>query len=59
MKRLDLEDAAQVLNLPPASKYAVRAEEVVLALSGLCKARAVTRQEPLPAVRARLADRER
>lgn len=39
--RLALEDAAQVLNLPPASKYAVSAEDVVLALSGLCKARAV------------------
>ncbi|MBT2549993.1 HipA domain-containing protein [Arthrobacter sp. ISL-65] len=34
-----LEDAAQVLNLPPASKYAVSSEEAVLALagkSGLC-----------------------
>lgn len=39
--RLGLEDAAQVLNLPPASKYAVSAEEVVLALAGLCKAKVV------------------
>lgn len=39
--RLALEDAAQVLNLPPASKYAVSSEEAVLALAGLCKARAV------------------
>lgn len=39
--RLALEDAAQVLNLPPASKYAVSAEEVVLALAGLCKAKVV------------------
>jgi len=39
--RLALEDAAQVLDLPPASKYAVSSEEVVLALAGLCKAKAV------------------
>ena len=39
--RLALEDAAQVLDLPPASKYAVSSEEVVLALAGPCKARAV------------------
>lgn len=39
--RLALEDAAQVLNLPPASKYAVSSEEVVEALAGLCKAKAV------------------
>lgn len=39
--RLALEDAAQVLNLPPASKYAVSAEVVVLALAGLCKAKVV------------------
>ena len=39
--RLPLEDAAQVLNLPPASKYAVSSEEAVLALAGLCKARPV------------------
>jgi serine/threonine-protein kinase HipA len=39
--RLALEDAAQVLNLPPASKYAVSSEDVVLALGGLCKAQAV------------------
>jgi serine/threonine-protein kinase HipA len=40
-KRLALEDAAQVLDLPPASKYAVSSEDVILALAGLCKARAV------------------
>jgi serine/threonine-protein kinase HipA len=39
--RLALEDAAQVVNLPPASKYSVSSEDVVLALAGLCKARAV------------------
>jgi serine/threonine-protein kinase HipA len=39
--RLPLEDAAQVLDLPPASKYAVSSEEAVLALAGLCKARPV------------------
>lgn len=39
--RLALEDGAQVLNLPPASKYAVSSERLVLALAGLCKARAV------------------
>lgn len=39
--RLPLEDAAQVLNLPPASKYAVSSEEAVLALAGLCKAKPV------------------
>lgn len=39
--RLALEDGAQVLNLPPASKYAVSSEDVVLALGGLCKAQAV------------------
>ncbi|MEV7661345.1 HipA domain-containing protein [Paenarthrobacter sp. NPDC089316] len=41
IRRLPLEDAAQVMNLPPASKYAVRSEDVVLALAGLCKARPV------------------
>ncbi|RKO25367.1 type II toxin-antitoxin system HipA family toxin [Pseudarthrobacter phenanthrenivorans] len=39
--RLALEDGAQVLNLPPASKYAVSSEQLVLALAGLCKAKAV------------------
>ncbi|MDI3195691.1 HipA domain-containing protein [Pseudarthrobacter sp. AL07] len=39
--RLALEDGAQVLNLPPASKYAVSSEAVVLALAGLCKAKAI------------------
>lgn len=39
--RLPLEDAAQVLNLPPASKYAVSSEEAVIALAGLCRARPV------------------
>jgi serine/threonine-protein kinase HipA len=42
--RLALEDAAQVMNLPPASKYAVSSEEVVLALAGLCKAQAVAKR---------------
>jgi len=36
--RLPLEDAAQVLDLPPASKYAVSSEDAALALAGLCKA---------------------
>src|SRR5688500_9379812 len=39
--RLPLEDAAQVLNLPPASKYAVSSEDAVIALAGLCRARPV------------------
>ena len=39
--RLALEDGAQVLNLPPASKYAVSSERLVLALAGLCKAKVV------------------
>ncbi|PTT58646.1 type II toxin-antitoxin system HipA family toxin, partial [Arthrobacter sp. HMWF013] len=39
--RLAMEDAAQVLDLPPASKYAVNSEDVVLALARLCKANAV------------------
>jgi serine/threonine-protein kinase HipA len=38
--RLALEDAAQVMNLPPASNYAVSSEEAVLAFAGLCKAQA-------------------
>ncbi|MDR6555777.1 serine/threonine-protein kinase HipA [Arthrobacter pascens] len=42
--RLPLEDGTQVLGLPPASKYAINSEEVVLALAGHCKA-------PLVAVR--------
>lgn len=41
MTRLALEDAAQVMNLPPASKYAVSSEDAVLALAGLCKAKAI------------------
>lgn len=41
IRRLPLEDAAQVMNLPPASKYAVSSEDVVVALAGLCKARPV------------------
>ncbi|WP_284975662.1 HipA domain-containing protein [Arthrobacter sp. efr-133-TYG-104] len=41
VRRVPLEDAAQVMNLPPASKYAVSSEDVVLALAGLCKARPV------------------
>lgn len=39
--RLALEDGAQVMNLPPASKYAVTSEQLVLALAGLCRAKAV------------------
>lgn len=42
--RLPLEDGTQVLGLPPASKYAINSEDVVLALAGHCKA-------PLVAVR--------
>ncbi len=38
---LQMEDAAQVLGLPPSSKYNVNAEEVVIALAGACKAPAV------------------
>ncbi|MET3172480.1 UNVERIFIED_ORG: serine/threonine protein kinase HipA of HipAB toxin-antitoxin module [Arthrobacter sp. UYCu721] len=41
LRRLALEDAGQVLNLPPASKCAVSSEDVVLALAGLCKAKAI------------------
>ncbi|MCT9625646.1 HipA domain-containing protein [Pseudarthrobacter equi] len=41
LARLALEDAAQVLNLPPSSKYAVSADDAILALTGVCKARAV------------------
>ena len=39
--RLALEDGAQVMGLPPASKYSVSSERLVLALAGLCKAKAV------------------
>lgn len=38
---LPLEDAAQVLGLPPSSKYNVSSEQVVSALAGACKAPAV------------------
>lgn len=41
LQRLALEDAAQVLNLPPASKYAVSSEELVEALAGMCKAKPI------------------
>ncbi|GAA1416171.1 hypothetical protein AUR04nite_35250 [Glutamicibacter uratoxydans] len=37
-RRFALEDAMQVLNLPPASKYAVTAEEASLALATRCHA---------------------
>ncbi len=37
-KRFALEDAMQVLNLPPAAKYSVTAEEASLALSARCHA---------------------
>ncbi len=36
--RLPMEDGAQVLGLPPASKYSVASEEVASALAGRCKA---------------------
>ncbi len=36
--RLPLEDAMQVLNLPPASKYAVTTEQVIQALAAQCQA---------------------
>lgn len=39
--RLAMEDAAQVMGLPPASKYNVDSEAVVKALTGACKAPAV------------------
>lgn len=38
---LPLEDGAQVLGLPPSSKYNVSSEEVAVALSGACRAPAV------------------
>lgn len=38
---LPLEDAAQVMGLPPASKYNVPAEEAVNALADVCRARPV------------------
>jgi len=37
-RRLALEDATQVLGLPPADKYRVDASDAVLALSALCSA---------------------
>ncbi len=40
-ERLPLEDATQVLGLPPASKYHIDSERVVAALSGHCTAPAV------------------
>jgi serine/threonine-protein kinase HipA len=40
-RHLPAEDGAQVLGVPPASKYSVAAEEVVSALSRVCKAPAV------------------
>ncbi|GAA4025136.1 type II toxin-antitoxin system HipA family toxin [Arthrobacter methylotrophus] len=36
--RLPMEDGAQIMGLPPASKYSVTSEEVAAALSGRCKA---------------------
>lgn len=38
---LPLEDAAQVMGLPPASKYTVSAEDAVAALADACRARLV------------------
>lgn len=40
-RRLGLEDATQVLGLPPASKYTVPAEQAVLGLAAVCRAPAV------------------
>ena len=40
-RRLGLEDATQVLGLPPAAKYTVPAEEAVLGLAAVCRAPAV------------------
>ena len=36
--RLPMEDGAQVMGLPPASKYSVTSEDVAAALAGRCKA---------------------
>lgn len=38
VRRLSLEDAMQVMDLPPASKYAVSAEEASMALASRCHA---------------------
>jgi len=40
-RRLGLEDATQVLGLPPAAKYTIPAEEAVLGLASVCRAPAV------------------
>lgn len=40
-RRLPLEDATQVLGLPPAAKYGVEAERVATALAAVCTAPAV------------------
>jgi serine/threonine-protein kinase HipA len=40
-RRLGLEDATQVLGLPPAAKYTVSAEEAVLGIASVCRAPAV------------------
>lgn len=42
--RLALEDAMQVLNLPPASKYAVSTEQVIEALARQCQAPVLARR---------------
>ncbi|MGP9526640.1 type II toxin-antitoxin system HipA family toxin [Glutamicibacter sp. AOP5-A2-18] len=42
--RLALEDAMQVLNLPPASKYAVSTEQVIDALARQCQAPVLARR---------------
>lgn len=42
--RLPMEDGAQVMGLPPASKYSVTSEEVASALAGMCKAPLVARR---------------
>lgn len=43
-ERLPLEDAMQVLNLPPASKYAVSTEQVIQALAQHCQAPVLARR---------------
>ncbi|MHA7269181.1 type II toxin-antitoxin system HipA family toxin [Arthrobacter sp. HLT1-20] len=42
--RLPLEDGTQVLGLPPASKYSVTSEEVVMALARQCQAPVVAQR---------------
>lgn len=44
IERIPFEDGAQVLNVHPSQKYSVTAEEVVLALSEVCAAKAVAKR---------------